>query len=655
MTLKINLKKIRGNSGKIAKKLWKNKIFQKVVFGILLAIVALAVFFFSFNLTYKDKIFPHTYIGGVDFGGATRVEAQSKLEGLISSSQDKKLDYVWEEKTYTLGLSDLGVDYEKSRDKTINQLMSVGRTGHLGKIINETFRSVVSSNTVLASFELNEQKLNEYLTNIAKDIDIQEKDATIEIRSEQLVIIPEKIGRKFEINTNRQIVFSNLGSFNFNSQLPFEVLQVVPKINSKIAQAAIAETLDLMKRNLVMKAANKTFELKPADITSMIEFIPRLSKKNVINTPQNAISIYILSPEISPVKVRETVDKIAGEVYQEPKDPKFQVTDGRVANFQLEQTGYELEKDKAVEQIIQAINNDESSLDLPVKVTEPSLSSDDPEKLGLKDLVSEGKTSWRGSPQNRIHNLSLGAEKISGTIVKPGEEFSTIKTIGVIDGTTGFLPELVIKNSTQVTPEYGGGLCQVSTTLFRAVLNAGLKVTERSAHSFRVSYYEPPVGMDATIYDPAPDFKFINNMDTPILIWAYAGNNSLTFQIYGTKDNRKVEVSDPVLYDYTSPGEAVYTQSDSMAAGAIRQVERATSGVSASFKYKVISAVGQILQDETFVSKYVPVPNTYLYGPGTEGIPGQDAAQPQVEATSAPEPAPTTPAPEDQGNIKKKN
>lgn len=184
------------------------------------------------------------------------------------------------------------------------------------------------------------------------------------------------------------------------------------------------------------------------------------------------------------------------------------------------------------------------------------------------------------------------------------------------------------------------GLCQVSTTLFRAVINSGLKVTARTPHSFRVSYYEPPVGMDATVFDPAPDFKFINNYDSPILIWAVAGNNSLEFQIYGVKDGRQIEISNPATYNYVSPGEAIYSESATMAAGAIRQVERATSGVSASFTYKVTKN-GQVLESDTFVSHYVPIPNTYLYGPGTTGIPGQ-SQPPSQQSTPAPTPTPVT-------------
>jgi len=275
-----------------------------------------------------------------------------------------------------------------------------------------------------------------------------------------------------------------------------------------------------------------------------------------------------------------------------------------------------LDKEKSFELISTAVLTINKTVALPVKVIQPAVGSDSAAGMGIVELVGEGKTSWRGSPANRIHNLTLGASNLSGIIVKPGDEFSTVKSMGPITSEAGFLPELVIKNSTQVTPEIGGGLCQVSTTLFRAVLNSGLNVTDRSPHSFRVSYYEPPVGMDATIYDPAPDFKFVNNMSTPILVWAFADSNSLTFQIYGTKDNRKVEISDPALFNYTDPPAPVYTESATMEAGTIRQVEKATRGVTASFHYKVTNTAGKVLQDESYVSKYVPLPNSYLYGAG---------------------------------------
>lgn len=641
MPRKINLKNFRKlGLKKTIKKIFQKKIYRRLFIGLSLSILFVAVAFFAFNLIYQERILPHTYIGGYNFGGLNHAEAEVLLSEIIAKSENAQLNYSWTDKSYPISLKDLKVDYSAEKDHTVDTLLGVGRYGSVGRVIKENLRSIFLKNEVQAGFNFEKDILNDYLLKIAKDIDRDEKDATIEIQNRHPVVVQEEIGQKFDFIFNRDITLRYIGNFSFAANMPFAINRILPKISSETAKRAIPETEALLSRQLTMTGANKTFQIQPDDIAGMIEFVASLNQKNPLTQPKNIVSAYVLLPEISQAKVDDLVSRIAGEVYQEPKDPKFQVSGGRVAAFQIGQTGYELEKEKAISQIIEALKKDQKVLELPVKVTESAFSSDDPAKLGLNDLISEGKTSWRGSPSNRIHNLTLGAEKISGTIVKPGEEFSTIKAIAPIDANAGFLPELVIKNSTEVKPEVGGGLCQVSTTLFRAVLNAGLKITARSPHSFRVSYYEPPVGMDATIYDPAPDFRFVNNMSTPIFIWAIAGNNSLIFQIYGTKDDRKIEVSEPSLYNYTSPGEAVYTVSDTLAPGQIRQTERATSGVSASFHYKVTSVSGEVLQEETFVSKYVPIPNSYLYGPGTEGIPGQETPAVSGE-TQAAEPAPT--------------
>ena len=180
--------------------------------------------------------------------------------------------------------------------------------------------------------------------------------------------------------------------------------------------------------------------------------------------------------------------------------------------------------------------------------------------MGLKELIGTATTSYAGSPSNRRYNIANGTKYLAGKLFKPGEEFSVVKSLGAVDATTGYLPELVIKEN-RTTPEYGGGLCQVSTTLFRAALNAGLKITERKNHSYRVSYYEREVGpgLDATIYLPSPDLKFLNDTPGWILIQGTVNNakSEVTFELYGTNDGRRSVVGKPVVYDITNPPDPI--------------------------------------------------------------------------------------------------
>lgn len=629
MKFKKVLKNITIDLKKVAKKIWRHKVAKKIILGIGIFIFGFAGIFFVFTLSYQDKIYPHTLIGNTNFGGMTKTQAKEMLDKLIASSDDSKLIYRNFDKEYILNIKDMGVDYKNLEEASLDALFAVGRIGPPGEILKETMLAIFSKNRVYAKFNFEEIKLDEFLNQIVKDIDIAEKDATLEIIDNQPVLVEEEVGRKFEIVENKNITINAIGSFQFPDNMSYKISEISPKVDSKTAEAAIPETLTLLSHEIMLTATDKTFPITSKDIAEMITFTARknkidLSKTGVANKMSGK---YVLVPEISESKTQVLVDKIAPEVYQEAKDPKFQVTGSRVSAFQLAQTGYELDKTKAVAQIIQAIKNGEpSSLELPITVTEPTIASNDPADLGLKEEIGVGTTNFAGSPSNRRHNISVGANTFDGVMLKPGEELSMIKYLGPVEASTGYLPELVIKEDRTI-PEYGGGLCQVSTTMFRAALNAGLKITERQNHSYRVRYYEPPVGMDATIYLPKPDFKFVNDTENHILIQTEISGNNLTFRFFGTKDGRRAESSDPVVYDITGSGEPIYIESGDLAPGEIKQVESAHPGSKASFTYKVFDASNNLMHQETFTSFYVPWPARYLYGPGTEGIPQPPPAE----------------------------
>lgn len=604
-------------------KLWKNKKFRKSALITGAAVFAVAVFVLIYNLSYSNKIFPKTYVGNINFGGKTKEQAEVILSAQEKGTKENQIKIIADGKTWETSAQDLNVIYDIP--SSVDLAWNVGRKGAFGKIIVEQLKSIFSSNKNLAEFSLDDQKLSELVTKITSDINISAQDATIVIIEMSPKIIEEKQGKNIAFIDAINAIDKTLGSFK--SEVKLDVSTVYPKVTYENAQDALKQTQDILTRKLVLKSEKGTYNLEAKDFVDWITFTGVLGKKDVTDsstgnlklTEKKTADIWILAVEVNPAKITDYLGSISSQIDQEPKDAKFAIKNGKAVTFQLSQTGYQLDKEKAVSFISKAILSGElMTMDLPIKITKPEITDDSAESMGIKELVGEGRTSWKGSPKNRISNLLLGAEKLSGIIVKPGEEFSTIKNLAPITAAAGFLPELVIKNKTQVTPEIGGGLCQVSTTLFRAIMDAGLKVSARTAHSFRVSYYEPPVGMDATIYDPSPDLKFVNTMKTPVLVWAFGGDNSLTFQIYGTKDGRKIEISDPWVGDYTSAGDPIYTESATMGPGEIRQVERATRGASASFTYKVTSVSGEVMENETYVSKYVPIPDSYLYGPGTE-------------------------------------
>jgi len=605
---------------KVLKKLKK---FKKIALICGASLLGIALLIFVYNLLYSQKIFPKTYVGNINLGGKTEKEAEEVLSSQIQGVKDSKIQIMVGGKTFETSPADLNVAYNANSSAEL--AWGVGRQGTFRKIFVEQIKSVFTSNRKLIVFSFSNQNLSDLVTKMQNEVNVSEKDASIKIVDMNPEITEEKQGKDLSFAKATNGIINTLG--NFKKELSLNVDIIDPKITKDNANDALVKTkIILASTGLTLKSDKDSYNLKAQDYSEWLMFVGILGSKSSIDdtvgnlkvTQGKTTDTWMLDVQVNPAKVGDYVNGIASGINQAPQDAKFKVEDGKVTAFQVSQTGYDLDKEKAIGQISTAILSGAKEITLPVKVSNPEISSDSAGSLGLTELIGEGDTSWRGSPPNRIHNLTLGSEKISGTIVKPGEEFSTVKTIGEIDASTGFLPELVIKNSTQVVPDFGGGLCQVSTTLFRAVLNSGLKITDRTPHSFRVSYYEPPVGMDATIYDPAPDFKFVNDYKTPILIWAIPGSNTLSFQIYGTKDGRKIDISTPWVGNYVSPGDPIYTESASMGPGEIRQVERATPGCSASFTYKVTAADGSSLENETFTSKYVPLSNSYLYGPGTE-------------------------------------
>ncbi|KKP68764.1 MAG: VanW family protein [Candidatus Moranbacteria bacterium GW2011_GWE1_35_17] len=251
-----------------------------------------------------------------------------------------------------------------------------------------------------------------------------------------------------------------------------------------------------------------------------------------------------------------TLDKKAVTIFLEnlskkydraPQDATFTVTDGRVSNFSLSQNGYQLDIEKSLQDIDNFFSQTPASntLKISFNTLEPNIKDNDADKLGIETLIGEGKSNFTGSTLSRIHNIKVATKRFDGLLIKPGEEFSFVKNLGEVDGEHGYKQELVIKKGV-TEPEFGGGVCQVSTTAFRAAIYSGLEITARRNHAYAVHYYAPQ-GMDSTVYIPNPDLRFKNNTPGHILIKTELDveKKTLIFRFYGTNDGRKTEIDGP--------------------------------------------------------------------------------------------------------------
>ncbi|MBI3331623.1 VanW family protein [Candidatus Peregrinibacteria bacterium] len=215
--------------------------------------------------------------------------------------------------------------------------------------------------------------------------------------------------------------------------------------------------------------------------------------------------------------------------------------------------GRSVDMEDLVDLVIAGSEAGVTDIEIPIEEIQPTIIVEDRElsALGIKEVVTVGESDFSGSPLPRRHNIGVGMSKFNGAVIPQGETFSFNKILGKVDGTTGYWKELVIMGE-HTLPEYGGGLCQVSTTAYRGIWEHGFPIVNRRNHSFAVSYYGPQ-GTDATIYPPHTDMKFANDGPSALLIQTHVTGNKAYFIYYGTKDARQTEVMGPYLWDFREP------------------------------------------------------------------------------------------------------
>jgi vancomycin resistance protein YoaR len=272
-----------------------------------------------------------------------------------------------------------------------------------------------------------------------------------------------------------------------------------------------------------------------------------------------------LQSQLNEDAVRSFADGLSAKIDQAPVNATFSAdATGNITVASPEQQGRSLDTDTAADILIKTLRDSEDGstvrAEFTTKVSEPDIKANDLDRLGLKKLIGEGVTDFKGSTKNRIYNITRALEQFENALIAPGEDFSFVTKLGEVDGDHGYLPELVIKDN-QTLPEFGGGICQVSSTVFRAAINSGLKITERRNHAYPVHYYYP-YGMDATVYVPKPDLRFTNNTPGYILMQSTITGTRLTFRFFGTDDGRTVTIDGPHILESNPDGsmKTVFTQ-----------------------------------------------------------------------------------------------
>jgi len=588
------------------------------IFFILLATTASA--FLVFEKTYQNKVYPGVRLGDIDLSGKTGSQVSYLINQRVNKINQTGIVFTYNKQQVNLMsvVSSIEGDLAYSiinfePESTIKEAFSFGRKSNFFQNFSDKLDGLFHGRSIEMNFYLNE---GEAIKTLATSFDFLEKspnDARIvfnepdsvykKISSADFDILEENFGEVIDYSEGIKKLKNNLAvmddsGIELYSQVKNPVIYKKDLLN---IEDKIDKIINLAPVVLNFSGEDESFEMTARDIA------PWLVLKNNKRTDNEEV-IVGLNYDLVKSYLEEEVSL---EINQEAKNAKFEIKDGKVLEFQTSKDGREINVGLTIEKLESELLKGENSVEMVISDVKSDIQMKEMNDFGIKELLGTGQSNFSGSPENRRHNIAVGAASVNGTLISPGDEFSLIKTLGNIDKESGYLPELVIKDGKTV-PEYGGGLCQIGTTVFRGALSTGLPITLRRNHSYRVSYYEP-AGTDATIYDPWPDLRFINDTGRHILVQSRIEGDNLYFDFWGTNDGRVATSTYPVIYNIVKPGPTKIIETLDLAPGVKKCTEHAHNGADAYFDYTVTYPNDEV-KEERFTSHYVPWREVCLLG-----------------------------------------
>lgn len=530
------------------------KIVKPAIIALLFTLSAIGVFLILFNFNFSEKIYPRISIAGNDIGDLSPKSAQTSVENKINSWQNAKIQINYTDannsslnKNWQISPADLGIMPNLPRN--ILSAYNIGRTGNFLNAIGQIAAISVRGSNIPIYYDIDENKFNSYVENNFSFLEKPAKDASLVFVKGGIKEIPAQTGYAINRIGLRKKISENIENLS-NAPITIEITASSPKITDDKIKKAQAQAVNLADGKISLIFENKKWLLDKNLVISSLKFTPIADPANISET--------ILGISIDPDPINDYLEKIQIEINREPSNAVFGIKNDQIIIESGGETGTVLSLDKSTEYIISemqkgtANNVNDIDIKLIVEEKEPAIGKKTLENLKIDALLGQGKSNFAGSPKNRRLNIATGAAKFNNILILPDEEFSFVKTLGEITAKAGYVPELVIKED-KVIAELGGGLCQVSTTAFRAAIYSGLPILERRPHAYAVPYYNPQ-GMDSTIYPPHPDLRFKNDTGGTILVQTQVIKNDLIFNFFGAKQTRTIKIIGPNIYDKKTDG-----------------------------------------------------------------------------------------------------
>lgn len=557
------------------------------------------------------RLYPNLSVRGVQIGGMRVNAAQNTLARAHQSFLANPVAIQYGEQSWRPSAAELGLNLELT--DALSTAYAFGR----GDTRMENVRTAAAiweqGVDLPLSLTVDQAVMQAYLMEIAAAIDTPPQNADLRLDGPNIIVTPERWGTQVLVDEMLAEITAATQTLTPQS-ITLRTRTLEPTIRDTAVAPVVAELETLLAGSVVLSSSEAgcsrgcRWEWSPTQIARWIS-LERTSG-------QADQPLYSVSVDYS--AIRSALLPLAGTVRQEGTLPRVAWNNGALQITEPGANGIGLDANAALNQITAALAGAPRTIELPLAAIPPPVTESNLAALGIVGQVGAGVSSFANSEEYRITNIRAGARQMNGLLIPPGGSFSFNDNLGPVTAERGFAEGYaIINNRTQ--KEWGGGLCQVSTTVFRAAFWGGLPITERHEHSFRISWYEElgePPGLDAAIFTGVHDLRFVNDSPNWLLMESYVDlqRQRLSIALYGTPTNREVAMGHEILERTPAPTEPVYVDDPEAPPGSIRQSDTARGGLRVNV-YRTITQGGAVIGQDTFFTEFKPWPDIFVRGP----------------------------------------
>lgn len=590
----------------------------------ILVFLGVSLLLMGYQDSHVNLIYTGVSVAQVQLGGLALEEAIPQLEqewlagqNTVIRIEDPATGQSWSYKMNELGLT---LDAQATAELAFN----IGRAGTPSEQWQTRFNGWYYGQKVAPVLKLDQGQIQEVIQTMATAVETAPVDATIAINGDEVNFVPSQVGRVLDREDTYNRLLTAVSQMQ-PATIELLVHQTTPRVYDASQAAEELQGILSGPMTLYLQAPLDGVDLGRLEIS--VDDLRSWLRVSLQEDETGSSRYHIFIDEVA---LRGWLEQYATQIARDPENARFYFDDPTQELVLVEPhvNGRELDIEATITLFNQQVTTPNRSVPLVVKDILPVVhSAVTAQELGITQLVSERTTWFYGSSAERKHNIARAASNFYGLVVAPGEEFSFNKYLGDISLEDGYEEGLIIYGGRTIKG-VGGGICQVSTTLYQAVFWGGYDVGSRIEHAYQVGYYndgEGP-GMDATVFSPIVDFTFTNNTEHYLLIENYYNEEfqSLTFKIYSSDIGRRVEKDGPYFENVQQPGPDVWEYNPELAYGVIKQVEWYAEGARVTVNRTVYNFAGEVRDQDTFVSNYIPWGNVYQYGPGVDpdNLPG---------------------------------